>query len=49
MIRTNAIELAVGIPHFLKKSALTRDLFNLIVEFRLTGTAAGIAEHIRRQ
>ncbi|RDX39514.1 hypothetical protein OH76DRAFT_1324060, partial [Lentinus brumalis] len=30
------------------RDALTRDLFNLIVEFRLSGTAAGIAEHIRR-
>ncbi|KAI0692731.1 hypothetical protein C8T65DRAFT_745002 [Cerioporus squamosus] len=41
-------DIPLGIPQFLKKSALTRDLFNLVVEFRPSGTAAGIAEHVRQ-
>lgn len=38
-----------GIPYFTKCCALSQDLFNLIVEFRLTMTSAGLAEHIRRE
>lgn len=38
-----------GIPHFMKRCALTRDLYNLITEFRLTMTSAGLAEHIKRK
>lgn len=41
--------LVAGVPHFMKRCALTRELFNLIIEFRLSMTSAGLAEHIRRE
>lgn len=38
-----------GIPHFMKRCALTRQLFNVVIEFRLLMTSAGLAENIRRE
>lgn len=38
-----------AIPFFMKRCALTRDLFNLIIEFRLKMTSAGLSENIRRE
>ncbi len=35
-------------PHFLKRCALTGELYDLIVELRPSVTAAGLAENIRR-
>ncbi|KAI1793319.1 hypothetical protein LXA43DRAFT_885912 [Ganoderma leucocontextum] len=40
--------LAVGLPHFFSRCAVTSDLFDLIVEFRLSETAGGLTEHIKR-
>ncbi|TFK77611.1 hypothetical protein K466DRAFT_508295, partial [Polyporus arcularius HHB13444] len=40
--------LTAGMPHFLKRSATTSDLYDLIVELRPSMTAAGLAENIRR-
>ncbi|KAI0658951.1 hypothetical protein C8Q70DRAFT_899100, partial [Cubamyces menziesii] len=42
-------ELPVGIPRFLKRCAVTEQLFNLIVELRPSSTAAGLAESIKRE
>ncbi|KAI0682549.1 hypothetical protein BC835DRAFT_1311466 [Cytidiella melzeri] len=36
------------IPHFFHKCALTRDLFNMVVELRLPLTALGLATHIEQ-
>ncbi|KAA1478099.1 hypothetical protein DENSPDRAFT_885629 [Dentipellis sp. KUC8613] len=41
-------EIPMGIPYFLKRCALTRELFDLIMEMRPAGTSAGIAEHIKQ-
>ena len=38
-----------GIPIFFKRCSVTRELFDLIVELRLTMTSAGLAENIRRK
>jgi len=38
-----------GIPHFFKRCAVTRELFNLIVEFRPSQTSGGLAENIKRE
>ena len=40
--------MLAGVPIFLKRSAVTRELFNLIIEFQLRMTAGGMEEHIRR-
>ncbi|KAF9523225.1 hypothetical protein CPB83DRAFT_775787, partial [Crepidotus variabilis] len=37
-----------SIPIFNKRLAVTRNLYDLIIELRPTSTAAGLAEHIRR-
>ncbi|KAI0685123.1 hypothetical protein BC835DRAFT_1421556 [Cytidiella melzeri] len=36
------------IPHFFHRCALTRDLFNMIVELRMPLTAMGMATHIKQ-
>ncbi|KAJ3817145.1 hypothetical protein F5880DRAFT_1493389 [Lentinula raphanica] len=41
-------EIPRGIPHFRHQIGLTPELFNLIIETRISGTSAGLAEHIRR-
>ncbi|TFY51214.1 hypothetical protein EVG20_g11108 [Dentipellis fragilis] len=41
-------EIPMGIPYFLKRCALTRELFDLIVEMRPGGTSAGIVQHIKQ-
>ena len=38
----------VGIPHFLKKCALSRDLFDIIIEMRPSVPSATLQNHIRR-
>ncbi|KAJ3835476.1 hypothetical protein F5878DRAFT_509789, partial [Lentinula raphanica] len=38
-----------GIPHFRHQIGLTPELFNLIIETRISGTSAGLAEHIHLQ
>lgn len=38
-----------GIPHFTASGALTRDLYNMIIELRPSTTSAGLAERIKRQ
>jgi hypothetical protein len=38
-----------GIPHFFQRCALTRDLFDLVVELRPTSSSAALAENIRRE
>ena len=42
------VRIPGGIPIFFKRCSVTRDLFDLIVELRLTMTSAGLAENIRR-
>lgn len=42
--------LSLGsIPHFFKRSAVTHDLFDMIVELRQSSTSAGLAENIKRE
>ncbi|CDO77058.1 hypothetical protein BN946_scf184455.g8 [Trametes cinnabarina] len=41
-------EIPAGIPFFTKRCAVTRELFNLIIEFRISMTSAGLAEHIHQ-
>ncbi|KAE9405193.1 hypothetical protein BT96DRAFT_1015845 [Gymnopus androsaceus JB14] len=41
-------EIPRGVPHFLKRCAVTRELYDLIVETRISGTSAGLEEHIRQ-
>ncbi|KAF8173443.1 hypothetical protein BJ912DRAFT_1079230 [Pholiota molesta] len=36
------------IPYFMHRSAVSRELFNLIIELRLSTTAAGLAEHLKQ-
>jgi len=38
-----------GVPHFLKRCAVTRELYNLLIELRPSSTSGGIAEHIERE
>jgi hypothetical protein len=38
-----------GMPHFFKRCAVTRDLFNLIIELRPSLTSGGLSEHIKRE
>lgn len=38
-----------SIPHFLKRAAVTHELFDLIVELRQSSTSAGLAENIKRE
>lgn len=40
---------AGGIPYFFKRCAITQELFHLIIELRLASTAAGLAEHFKRE
>src|SRR5215471_15940914 len=42
-------DLLDGMPHFFKRCAVTRDLFNLIIEFRPSLTSGGLSEHIKRE
>ena len=42
-------ELSDDVPHFFRRCAVTRDTFNFIIEVRLKGTAAGLAENIKRE
>ncbi|KAF8995281.1 hypothetical protein BDZ89DRAFT_1001453 [Hymenopellis radicata] len=37
-----------GVPIFLSRSAVTRELFDIIAELRLSSTAAGLAENIKQ-
>ncbi|THH23139.1 hypothetical protein EUX98_g8034 [Antrodiella citrinella] len=41
-------EIPEGIPFFMKRCAVARDLFNLIVEVRLKSTSGGMAEHVKQ-
>ncbi|KAJ7150806.1 hypothetical protein C8R46DRAFT_1229740 [Mycena filopes] len=41
-------EIPRGIPFFFSRSAVTRELFDLIVELRLLGTSGGLAENIKQ-
>ncbi|KAJ7676042.1 hypothetical protein DFH06DRAFT_1466749 [Mycena polygramma] len=41
-------EVPRGIPHFFSRCAVTRELFDLIIEFRLSSTSGGLAEHIKQ-
>ncbi|KAJ3738128.1 hypothetical protein EV360DRAFT_58401, partial [Lentinula raphanica] len=38
-----------GVPHFRYQTGLTPELFNLIIETRISSTSAGLAEHIHRE
>ena len=38
-----------GIPYFLKRCAVTRELFDLVIEMRPSMTAKGLSEHIKRE
>lgn len=38
-----------SIPHFLKRAAVTHELYDLIVELRPSSTSAGLSEHIKRE
>lgn len=40
--------ITAGVPHFFQRSAVTRELYDLIVEHRPSSTSAGLAEHIKR-
>ena len=37
-----------GVPYFMKCCAITRELYDLIVELRPSSTSAGLAENIKR-
>ncbi|KAJ3534877.1 hypothetical protein NM688_g7062 [Phlebia brevispora] len=37
-----------GIPHFFKRCAVMQDLWNLIIELRLSSTASGLEENIKQ-
>ncbi|KAJ7130666.1 hypothetical protein C8R46DRAFT_1236100 [Mycena filopes] len=41
-------EIPRGIPFFFSRSAVTRELFDLIIELRLLGTSGGLAENIKQ-
>ncbi|PIL36751.1 hypothetical protein GSI_00440 [Ganoderma sinense ZZ0214-1] len=41
-------EIPLGVPHMKWRSAVTSELYDLIVEFRPDTTSAGLAEHIKR-
>ncbi len=44
------IDLLLGdIPIFFARSGLTRELFDLIIEFRPTSTSGGLSERIKRE
>jgi hypothetical protein len=38
-----------GIPRFFKRCAVTRELYDLIIELRPSMTSAGLAEHFKRE
>ena len=38
-----------GIPYFFKRCAVSRELFDLIVELRPSVTAGGLSENIKRK
>lgn len=38
-----------GIPYFFKRCAVTRELFDLIIEFRLSTTSGGLEENVKRK
>ncbi|KAF9078570.1 hypothetical protein BDP27DRAFT_1459815 [Rhodocollybia butyracea] len=42
-------EIPRGIPHFSKRCALTRELYDFIVEVHPSLTSGGMAEHIKRE
>ncbi|PIL36750.1 hypothetical protein GSI_00439 [Ganoderma sinense ZZ0214-1] len=42
-------EIPLGVPHMKWRSAVTSELYDLIVEFRPDTTSAGLAEHIKRK
>ena len=46
---TGAYLILDGVPHFTKRCAVTPELFNVIIEFRPSGTAGGLAERIHRE
>ncbi|KAJ6450330.1 hypothetical protein DFH09DRAFT_1400157 [Mycena vulgaris] len=37
-----------GIPYFFSRCSVTRDLFDLIIEFRPSSTSSGLSEHIKQ-
>lgn len=41
-------DLSGSIPYFLKRSAVTHELFDLIIELRPSSTSAGLAENLKR-
>ncbi|KAK7050400.1 hypothetical protein R3P38DRAFT_3173760 [Favolaschia claudopus] len=41
-------EIPRGIPYFTSRSAVTRELFDIIVEFRPSTTSGGLAENIKQ-
>ncbi|KAK6971771.1 hypothetical protein R3P38DRAFT_3297859 [Favolaschia claudopus] len=41
-------EIPRGIPYFLSRSAVTRELFDIIAEFRPSTTSGGLAENIKQ-
>jgi hypothetical protein len=38
-----------SIPYFLKRAAVTHELFDLIIELRPNTTSGGLAENIKRE
>lgn len=38
-----------SIPYFLKRAAVTHELFDLIIELRPSSTSAGLAENLKRE
>jgi hypothetical protein len=48
-ISANIHRIPVGnIPHFFKRCAVTHELFNMVIEMRLSSTSKGLAENIKR-
>jgi hypothetical protein len=45
----NSCTVAGDVPHFLTRCAVTRELFDLIIEIRPTTTSTGLAENIQRK
>ena len=38
-----------GVPHFFKRCAVTRELFNMIIELHPLLTSGGLSEHVKRE
>jgi len=50
--RTQSLTTFMGlgtVPLFMSRSAVTHELFDLVIELRPSSTSAGLEEHIKRE